>query len=87
MRIVVHERTGPYKIKIRDIPGADKLDPNSKLLDMEVHFCACGLSHDKPFCDGSHRITREEDPATTYVYNENKERVVFGKFYKTEGKI
>lgn len=87
MRIVTHERTGPYKVKIREIAGADKLDPNSKLLDFEVHYCGCGLSHDKPFCDGSHRLTRDEDPSTIYAYNESNERVVVGKHYKPEGKI
>lgn len=87
MRIVRHERTGPYKIKIRDIAGADKLDPKSKLLDFEVHFCGCGLSHDKPFCDGTHKITRDEDPSSTYVYNEKNERVVLSNSYKPEGKI
>jgi CDGSH-type Zn-finger protein len=87
MRIVTHERTGPYKIKIREIAGSEKLDPNSKLLDFEVHFCGCGLSADKPFCDGSHKITRDEDPSTVYAYNEKKERVVVSKFYKQEGKV
>jgi len=37
-------------------------DSNSKLLDYEIHICACGLSQNKPFCDGSHRITRDEEP-------------------------
>ncbi|MEM0127830.1 MAG: CDGSH iron-sulfur domain-containing protein [Thermoplasmatales archaeon] len=87
MRIVTHERTGPYKIKIKDVPGADKIDDKSKLLEYEIHICGCGLSHDKPFCDGSHRITRDEDPSKIYVYTHNKERITLDKYYNTEEKI
>lgn len=87
MRVVIHERTGPYKMKVRDLPGAEKLDPNSKVLDLPIEFCGCGLSQDKPFCDDSHRITRDEEPSKIYVYNEGKERVATGKFYRTEDKI
>ncbi|MGC8645610.1 MAG: CDGSH iron-sulfur domain-containing protein [Thermoplasmata archaeon] len=87
MRIVTHERTGPYRIKIKDVPGAEKIDDKSKLLEYEIHICGCGLSHDKPFCDGSHRITRDEDPAKLYAYTSNKERVTLDRFYNTETKI
>jgi CDGSH-type Zn-finger protein len=87
MRIVTHERTGPYKMKVRNLPGAEKLDPDSKVLELPIEFCGCGLSHDKPFCDGSHRITKDEDPSQIYVYSESKERVISGKFYKPESKV
>ena len=87
MRIVIHERTGPYKIRIRDIEGAESADPNSRLLDMTVELCACGLSHNKPFCDGSHESTEDEGLEGTYAYNENNERVVLPKIYKPDGKI
>ncbi len=87
MRMVNHERTSPYKMKVRDLPGAERLDPNSKLLDLPLEFCACGLSQNKPFCDDSHRITKDEDPSQIYIYSESKERIKSGKFYRPEDKI
>lgn len=87
MRIIIHERTGPYRIKIRDIEGAERIDPKSKLLDFSVDFCGCGLSSNKPFCDGSHKITRDEELSTIYAYDESHSRVVANKFYRPDGKI
>lgn len=87
MRIVSHERSTPYKMKVRDLPGAEKLDPSSRVLDLPIEFCGCGLSRDKPFCDGSHRIARDEESSHIYVYGENNERVISGRFYKPESKV
>lgn len=55
-RLVKHERNAPY-----EIPEGTKLP---------VHICACGLSKNKPFCDGSHRATRDETADTLYVYDD-----------------
>lgn len=87
MRIVAHEKNEPYKIKIKDIQGIEKLVEQSQIMEYELHICACGLSQNKPFCDGSHRITRDENPDNIYAYNEEKERVNVGKFYSSKGKI
>jgi CDGSH-type Zn-finger protein len=40
-----------------------------------VAVCQCGLSRNKPFCDGSHRATQGEAVHQTYVYDENNHRV------------
>lgn len=36
---------------------ADLLDGEGKLIETssELHLCRCGLSKNKPYCDGSHR--------------------------------
>jgi len=46
-RIVNRTRGGPYPVTIG---GETK------------YICGCGLSSTQPFCNGTHKITREEDP-------------------------
>ena len=36
-------------------------------------ICMCGLSKNKPYCDGAHKQCHDEKEETTYVY-ENGER-------------
>jgi len=33
-------------------------------------WCACGRSKTQPFCDGSHKKTRDENPADVYHYDD-----------------
>jgi CDGSH-type Zn-finger protein len=55
-RLVKHVRNEPYEVKVE---GAEK----------SVWICACGLSQDKPYCDGSHKRARDEGEGEIYLYD------------------
>jgi CDGSH-type Zn-finger protein len=55
-RLVKHERNTPYEI--------------AEGTKLPVYICACGLSKNKPFCDGTHKRTRDESADTLYAYDE-----------------
>ena len=55
-RLVKHAATGPFKIE--------------QVEKLPIFICMCGLSKNKPYCDGSHKKTRDEDAAELYAYDE-----------------
>ena len=55
-RLVKHAATGPFKIE-----QAEKFP---------IFICMCGLSKNKPYCDGSHKKTRDEEGSDIYVYDD-----------------
>ena len=59
VRLVLVKADGPLEIKPQR---------NS------VWICECGLSHNKPYCDGSHVQTRNEQDGTIYLYDELTQR-------------
>lgn len=58
-RLIKHDRQGPYKIE----KGGET-----------IWICGCGLSRNKPFCDATHKLTRDEDSEGLYVYETDGRR-------------
>ena len=54
-RMVRHEKNAPY-----EVPEGTELP---------VWICGCGLSKNKPFCDGTHKKTKDEAAGEVYVYD------------------
>jgi CDGSH-type Zn-finger protein len=58
-RLVQRLRNGPYVITVgREIKT----------------ICGCGLSRALPFCDGTHQITKTEEPGKLHWYDSGKQR-------------
>jgi len=57
-RKVTHEEKGPYIMDEAEFQ--EEGDPAA--------ICQCGLSANKPYCDGSHNATAEEEDGVVYTY-------------------
>lgn len=58
----------------RLIKNNDKGPVEIKVGDESKWVCACGLTKNKPFCDGSHKKTLDEEEGKNYIYHENGTR-------------
>lgn len=58
-RIVKRTFAEPYKLAI----GGE-----------EKFLCRCGLSKNQPFCDGSHKLAKNEDAGKLYWYDDSGQR-------------
>jgi len=59
-RMVRHEENGPY-----EVPEGTELP---------VWICGCGLSKNKPYCDGTHKKTKDEAAGVVFAYDDSGHR-------------
>jgi CDGSH-type Zn-finger protein len=69
-RIIRNEHTGPHKIEPHQFPRDEQgnLKP--------IWICLCGLSDKLPFCDGTHKTCKAEEPGQVYTYDPATKAVV-----------
>ena len=72
-RIVRHEKNSPYEV--------------AEGTELPIYICACGLSKNKPFCDGSHKKTRDENPTDVYLYDDASRVRIKNEYYPEERMI
>ncbi len=65
-RKVTQDGTEPYVI------DEDELDEQGGA----IYICQCGLSDNKPYCDGSHQATADEEDGVVYEYDADGDRSV-----------
>jgi len=47
-------KDGPYEIRIEGKEFVVKIGDKEEVKQNAIYLCRCGLSKNKPFCDGSH---------------------------------
>jgi len=75
-RAITFTSSTPIRVDPNLEPGGTPSAPNvipwprdeaGKLKVLSI--CTCGLSAKFPFCDGSHKACKDEDPSKTYAYD------------------
>ncbi len=73
-REVRHDATGPRKLDEDDIDDEKG----------NIAICMCGLSSKYPFCDGTHRTTKDEELGTVYRYEGGERHEIEEIIYKDD---
>jgi CDGSH-type Zn-finger protein len=61
---------GPIKIDPKAEPGTPNAWPRDDQGNLKpVFVCACGISKTFPFCDGTHKVCKAEEPEAVYEYD------------------
>lgn len=61
MRVILHTAKRPYEYKT---PSGES-----------VWICMCGLSDTYPICSGKHKLVRDEDERSVYIYDQTGNRL------------
>ncbi len=68
-RIILHEANRPAVITVGD---------------KSVYICQCGLSKNKPYCDGHHKLTAAEKDGVMYFYDGEDKQHTLPDLYPKE---
>ena len=70
-RLIRHDASGPALIEVGG---------------QTIAVCQCGLSRNKPFCDGSHSKTHGEAAGVIHIYDAEQRRVALEDMFPTPTK-
>jgi CDGSH-type Zn-finger protein len=59
---------------MRKVLKSDQKPIEIKPQEKSVWICACGLSKNQPFCDGSHKRVADEEDGKVYEYESEGHR-------------